>query len=171
MLAIACGGAILSLLYFKVMGLLISRSGENDKIKFETTHPLYNINLLLLLGFILAGVVALPFLLSGYFGPVASDILGSAVAVSSQDNYSFTIGTITLPYIPMVLAFLILPVSLFASLFIRFRKADRVKEYTCGEKIDYKFNSYYFDTEFLMPYFKGVGMVFFALIIVLTIIK
>lgn len=171
MVAIACGGAVLSLLYFKVMGLLISRSGENDKIKFETTHPLYNINLLLLLGLILAGVVTLPFLLSGYFGPVANDILGSTSVVATQSSYSFTIGTMTLPYIPMVLAFLILPVSLFASLFVRFRKADRVKEYACGEKIDYKFNSYYFDTEFLMPYFIGIGVIFFALIIILTFIK
>ncbi len=170
MLAIACGGAVLSLLYFKVMGLLISRSGEKDKVTFETTHPLYNVNLILLLALILAGVVSLPFLLTGYFGPVASDVLGSAVAVDVQSNYSISIGTMNLPVIPMILAFLILPVSLFISLFIRFRKVDRVKEYTCGEKIDYKFNSFYFDTEFLLPYFKAVGLVFFALIIILTVI-
>ena len=170
MLAIACGGAVLSLLYFKVMGLLIARSGEKDKVTFETTHPLYNINLVLLLSLILAGVVCLPFLLIGYFGPVASDVLGSAVAVDVQSNFSISIGNMSFPVIPMILAFLVLPVSLFISLFVRFKKVDRVKEYACGEKIDDKFNSFYFDTEFLLPYFKAVGLVFFALIIILTVI-
>ncbi len=66
---------------------------------------------------------------------------------------------------------LLTPVQHFVLLILSFRKADRVKEYACGEKIDYKFNSYYFDTEFLMPYFKGIGLAFFALIIILTIIK
>ena len=170
MLAIACGGAVLSLLYFKVMGLLIARSGEKDKVTFETTHPLYNINLVLLLALILAGVVSLPFLLVGYFGPVASDVLGSAVAVDVQSNFSISVGSMNFPVIPMILAFLVLPVSLFISLFVRFKKVDRVKEYACGEKIDYKFNSFYFDTEFLLPYFKAVGLAFFLLIIILTVI-
>lgn len=35
MVAVAGGGAVLSLLYFKVMGVLIARTGNDDKIHFE----------------------------------------------------------------------------------------------------------------------------------------
>ncbi|MBK5273171.1 MAG: hydrogenase, partial [Bacteroidia bacterium] len=47
--AIAFGGAVLSLLYFKVLGLLIARTGNRDKIKFEKTNPFYSVTIFILM--------------------------------------------------------------------------------------------------------------------------
>jgi len=82
--AIACGGALLSLLYFKVLGLLIARTGNQDKIKFEKSKPFYNGTLYILLGLIILGVLSFPFLMTYYFVPAASQTLSLPIAVATE---------------------------------------------------------------------------------------
>ncbi len=167
--AVAGGGAILSLLYFKVLGLLIARTGERDKIIFEKINPLYTSTIFILLGLIIIGVLSYPFLVKEYFVPVASQTLNLPLAVS-MEGWNMHIGSMTLPIVPLLIAFLLLPVTILLAMFVRFRKVDRAKEYTCGEKIDYSFSSFYFSTDKATSYFSVIGVLFFVAIIVVALL-
>ncbi|MCX7987471.1 MAG: proton-conducting transporter membrane subunit [Bacteroidales bacterium] len=162
--AIAIGGAVMALLYFKVTGVLFSRSGEQEVIRFEKTHPLYQSSIYILLFLIIGGMLALPVLLPSFFAPIASTI--TQVSISSVfKGGSLYINNLSLPIIPMLIAFLVLPVTIILSLFIHFKGVDRVKEYTCGEKVDYRFSSLYFSTEKAMPFYIVVGGIFFVALV------
>jgi len=162
---IAFGGAVFSLLYFKVLGLLIVRSGSRDKFRLEKESAFYAVTVCILLGLIIAGVLGLPFLLTDYFSPVASEILRFPVAVALE-GWSIQVGSMSLPIVPMLIAFLLLPTTLGFGMFIRFRNVDRVKEYACGEKIDYSYSALYFSTDKATPYFTAIGILFFIAIII-----
>jgi len=167
--AIACGGAILSLLYFKVLGLLIARTGNRDKLKFEKINPFYAGTIYILMGFIILSVVSFPLLLTEYFVPVASETLGLPIAVTT-DNWKIHIGAMTLPIVPLLIAFLLLPVTIIAAMFVQFKNVDRAKEYMCGEKIDYSFSSFYFSTERANPYFSFIGILFFIALVLVAVL-
>nr|MBU9937642.1 hypothetical protein [Ferruginibacter sp.] len=167
--AVAGGGAVLSLLYFKVMGLLIARTGDHDKIRFEKTGLVYAGTMYVLLGLIILSVLGLPLLLTGYFVPVASQTLGMPVAVV-MDGWNMHIGAMKLPMVPLLIALFLLPVTIITALFIRFKNVDRVKEYMCGEKINYSFSSFYFSTDRATPYFTTTGILFFVALIVAALI-
>jgi ech hydrogenase subunit A len=167
--AIACGGAVLSLLYFKVLGLLIARTGNQDKIKFEKTKPLYNGTMYILLGLIILSVLSFPFLMTDYFVPVASQTLSLPIAVATE-GWNLHIGSMTLPIVPLLIAFFLLPVTIILAMFIRFKNVDRAKEYMCGEKINYSFSSFYFSTDKITPYFSIIGILFFVALIVVAVL-
>ncbi|MBK8142409.1 MAG: hydrogenase [Chitinophagaceae bacterium] len=167
--AVAGGGAVLSLLYFKVMGLLIARTGDHDKIRFEKTGLVYAGTMYVLLGLIILSVLGLPLLLTGYFVPVTSQIAGMPVAVV-MDGWNMHIGAMKLPMVPLLIALFLLPVTIITALFIRFKNVDRVKEYMCGEKINYSFSSFYFSTDRATPYFTTTGILFFVALIVVALI-
>jgi ech hydrogenase subunit A len=167
--AIACGGALLSLLYFKVLGLLIARTGSEDKIKFEKTKPLYSGTIYILMGLIILSVLSFPFLMTNYFVPVASQTLSLPIEVTTY-GWKLHIGAMTLPIVPLLIAFLLLPVTIITAMFIRFKNVDRAKEYACGEKIDYSFSSFYFATDKATPYFSVIGILFFVALIVVSVL-
>lgn len=169
MVAVAGGGAVLSLLYFKVIGLLIARTGNEDKIHFEKTGPFYAITTYLLLGLLLVTVVGLPLLLNNYFTPVASQITGTPVALVTE-GWNMYLGAVKLPLLPMIIAFLLLPVTIVAAMFVRFKNVDRAKEYMCGEKVNYSFSSFYFSTDRATPYFATAGVLFFVALIIVALI-
>ena len=165
LVAIACGGAILSLLYFKVLGLLITRSGKSDDIKFEKTNILYSGNIYILISFILLGALTFPWLMGSYFAPVASALSHMNITVAI-DGSNILLGSAKLPMIPMLIAFIMLPLTLILAMVVKFKKVDRAKEYMCGEKIDYRFSSMYFTTDKATPYFVGIGICFFVALVV-----
>ncbi len=169
LVAVACGGAILALLYFKVMGIMINRSGESDHIHFEKTGVIYKGTMYLLLGIITFSILGLPVLLTNYFAPVATAVLQETVTTSTI-HWNVVIGSMTLPIVPLLIAFLLLPATLITAMFIRFKKVDRAKEYMCGEKVNYSFGSFYFSTDVAIPYFYGIGILFFLALIVVAII-
>jgi len=169
MVAVAGGGAVLSLLYFKVMGLLIARTGTHDKIRFEKTGPFYAVTTYLLLGLLLATVISLPLLLNQYFAPVVASLSGRQLAITTE-GWNMFLGTIKLPLAPMLIAFLLLPVSIIAAMFVRFKNVDRAKEYMCGEKVNYSFSSFYFSTDRATPYFAIAGILFFLALIIVALI-
>jgi hypothetical protein len=53
---------------------------------------------------------------------------------------------------------------------VRFKNVDRAKEYMCGEKVNYSFGSFYFSTDVAVPYFYGIGIVFFIALIVVALL-
>jgi ech hydrogenase subunit A len=170
LVAIACGGAILSLLYFKVLGLLITRTGKSDSIKFEKTHILYSGNIYILISFIFLGAITFPWLMGSYFAPVASALSNLSIWVDIDGTNlifgTILIGTAKMPLIPMLIAFILLPLTLILAMVVKFKKVDRAKEYMCGEKIEYRFSSMYFSTDKLNPYFAAVGICFFVALII-----
>jgi ech hydrogenase subunit A len=165
---IAFGGAVLSLLYFKVLGLLIARTGDRDKRKLEKENPFYEGPLFVLLGLILAGILGLPFLMTRYFAPVASQTLNLPVTVTG--GWSMHIGSMVLPIVPLLITFLLLPVTMILAMVIKFKNVDRAKEYTCGEKIDYSFSALYFSMEKANPYFTLIGLLFFVALIAVVLL-
>ena len=167
--SIACGGALLSLLYFKVLGLLIARTGNQDVIKFEKSKPLYNGTMYILLALIIGSVLSFPFLMSNYFAPVASQTLGLSIAVAIE-GWKLHIASMTLPIVPLLIAFFLLPVTILLGMFVRFKNVDRVKEYMCGEKISYSFSSFYFSTDKATPYFSIIGILFFVALLVIAVL-
>lgn len=162
--AMAIGGAVMALLYFKVTGVLFARSGEQESIQFEKTHPLYRSSIFSLLVLVMGGMVALPILIPSFFAPVASAITQNSIVCKFQAG-SLLINSLSLPLIPMLIAFLVLPLTIIVSMFIHFRGVDRVKEYTCGEKVEYRFSSLYFSTEKAMPYYIIIGGIFFVALV------
>ena len=167
--AIAGGGAILSLLYFKLLGLLIARTGDQDVVKFEKTKPLYSATIYILMGLIILSVLSYPFLMTHYFVPVASQTLDMPIEVTMY-GWKLHIGAMALPVVPLLIAFLLLPVTIITATFIRFKNVDRVKEYACGEKTNYSFSSFYFATDKATPYFSVIGILFFITMIVVSIL-
>jgi ech hydrogenase subunit A len=146
LVAVACGGAVLALLYFKVIGLLISRSGEQDRIAFEKTGPIYTGTIYLLLALIALSIIGLPVLLTDYFVPVAAAVFGAPIDYAIH-GWTISLGSMELPMVPMLIALFMLPATIIAAMFVRFKKVDRAKEYMCGEKINYSFSSFYFSTD------------------------
>jgi ech hydrogenase subunit A len=167
--AIASGGAVLSLLYFKVLGMLISRTGSQDKIRFEKEKPLYAYTNYILLGLIIASVLSFPFLMTHYFVPVASQTLGVAIPVFTE-GWSLHIGMMTLPIIPLIIAFLLLPVTIILAMVVKFKNVDRAKEYMCGEKIDYSFSGFYFSVDKATQWFSVIGILFFVALVVVSVL-
>ncbi len=167
--AIAFGGAVLSLLYFKVLGLLIARTGNRDKIKFEKTNPFYAGTIYILIVLIIVSVLSFPFLMTDYFAPVAAQALNLPIAITAE-GWNMHIGSMTLPIVPLLIAFLLLPVTIVLAMFIRFKNVDRAKEYACGEKIEYSFSSLYFSTDKATPYFTAIGILFFVAMIVVVVL-
>jgi ech hydrogenase subunit A len=165
LVALACGGAVLSLLYFKVLGLLIARNGSKDEVKFEKMNILYSGNIKILIGFILVGAIAFPWLMGNFFAPVASELSHLNIGVDIVGS-NLILGNVKLPFIPMLIAFIMLPLTLILAMVVKFKKVDRAKEYMCGEKIDYRFSSMYFSTEKANPYYIAIGTAFFVALVV-----
>lgn len=166
---IAFGGAVLSLLYFKVLGLVIARRGDHEKVRFETTSPFYSGSMYVLLGLVIAGVLGFPFLLTEYFVPVASQTLTVPVVLATQ-GWTMSIGSMSLPIVPLVIAFLLLPVTIVLAMFVRFKNVDRANEYACGEKVNYSFSAMYFSTDKATPYFTAIGILFFVALLAVVLI-
>jgi hypothetical protein len=86
-----------------------------------------------------------------------------------MDGWNMNIGGMTLPMVPLLIAFLMLPATIIAAMFVRFKNVDRAKEYMCGEKVNYSFGSFYFSTDVALPYFYGIGILFFVALIVVAV--
>jgi len=80
------------------------------------------------------------------------------------------IGQMTLPIIPLLIAFLFLPLTIVLAMFVRFKNVDRAKEYTCGEKVNYSFSAMYFSTDKASPYFTAIGILFFIALLAVVLI-
>lgn len=167
--AIALGGAMLSLLYFKVIGVLIARSGSKDHIQSEKSHPIFRITSLMLVVLIIAGMCGLSFLVADFLAPVVAATLQEPVSAFTSHG-TLHIGNMSMPLMPLIIAFFLLPVVLYLAMIVRFKKVDRVNEYMCGEKMDYSFSSYYFSVEKITPWFSVAGILFFITLLAVVIL-
>ena len=148
---------------------MIARSGENDKLNFEKTGSIFSGTIYVLIGLIILSMLGLPWLVTEYFAPVAEESLKMNVPVITE-GWSVYIGPMKLPLVPLLIAFFLLPVTIIAAMFVRFKNVDRAKEYMCGEKVNYTFSSFYFSTEKATPYFYATGVLFFVALIIVALI-
>ncbi len=156
-IAVACGGAVLAFLYFKVLGIMISRSGEHDRIPFENTGTVFSVSIYILLVMLFTSMLALPVMLTGIFVPVVSGLSGVPL-MAAYSGFTLQVGDLAIPLLPMMAAIVLFPVTVIVAMFLRFKKVDRAKEYACGEKINYSFSSFYFSTERVTPWFSIIGV-------------
>ena len=167
--AIAFGGAVLSLLYFKVMGVLIARNGSSETVRVEKTGPVYTQTIYILLALLFTALLGFPFLVNGLFAPVVSGLSGISIKAAFV-GLTMQIGDMQMNMLPMLVAFFLFPMAIIVSMFIRFKQADRVKEYACGEKVNYSFSSFYFSTDRAAPYFSVIATLFYIALVLMAFI-
>lgn len=169
LVSLAAGGAVLCLLYFKVMGLFIARSGREDRVRFERTGAVFSGTILALALLLVAGMLLLPVLVPGYLAPVATAVLQAPVAAITE-GLTVSLGNVHLSFTPLLVAVILLPATVLAAMFIRFRKVDRVKEYSCGEKVNYSFSTFTFSTARATPYLLVTGILFLVALVLAALI-
>lgn len=169
LVSLALGGAVLCLLYFKVMGLFIARSGREDKIHFERTGAVFGGTILALALLLIVGMLVLPVLIPGYLAPVAAVVLHTQV-VAVADGLTISLGNVHLSFIPLLIAVILLPATVCVSMFIRLRQVDRVKEYSCGEKVNYSFSTFTFSTGRATPYLLVTGILFLVALVLAAMV-
>ncbi|MCU0394484.1 MAG: hypothetical protein MUF29_01135 [Chitinophagaceae bacterium] len=169
LIAVVCGSAVLTLLYTKVIGLLIARSGEHDRVQFEKTGKTYTGTIYALLALIALSIFGLPLLLTHFFAPVAAAASAQDVTVMIK-GWSIFVDTMKLPVLPPLIAFFLLPAAIIAAMFIHFRHVDRTREYMCGEKVNYSFSSFYLTADKATPYAITIGVVLFGALLVAALI-
>lgn len=167
--AIACGGAVLSLLYLKVMGVLIARSGTRDTVPVEKTGPVYTQTIYMLLLLLFSSFLGFPYLVHALFAPVVTGLSRITINVVFE-GLTMYVGNMEMNMIPMLVAFFLFPIAILVSMFIRFNQVDRVKEYACGEKVDYSFSSFYFSIDRATPYFSVIAILFYIALVVMAFV-
>jgi len=141
--SVTIGSALLTVLYFRVGGILLPKSGREEG--YKETHfgaiyasTMYFLALLLFLGGVfIFGLTKDVFYLSAYA------VTNSPISIAITDSrmiFTFT----SISYISIVLALFIMMIP-FLAFFIHLRGVDRTKEYSCGEDIPIQ-NSIYFLT-------------------------
>ena len=120
------------------------------------------------MGLVMLSVISFPLLMTGFFAPIASQTLQLPLDISSR-GWNIYIDQVILPVIPLLIAFILLPMTIVLAKFIQFKKADRAKEYACGEKTNYSFSSFYYSTDKAVPYFYTIGIASFILLILVAI--
>lgn len=168
LVAVALGGGVLTLLYFKVMGVLLLRSGRRDVVRPERTELVYSGTLYVLLALIGGAAVLLPLLVTGLVAPTAAATLRTSV-VTVIEGGQLHIGSTHLPLVPMAVALFLLPLTLVAALFIHIRGVDRVAEYACGEKVNYSISSFYFSTERAQPWLTATGLLLLGVLLAVAL--
>lgn len=137
---IAVGSVALTLLYFKTVGRFVA----NDDTKKEPEDYSYLASPLLLGIFILVFSFFISPAIGGFFKENASFVISSAVPISG-DFWGITLPFGRLEFWHIVAAFLLLGVAPLLAAKIRLKGVDKVKPYSCGERIETNAYSFYFD--------------------------
>jgi ech hydrogenase subunit A len=164
------GSIILTVLYFKVLGKIIKKDGKIDNFFGEKLPFIYHFStisyvLMLFISSIFISNISVEFL-----KPIAESIVHKNIYLV-LDGMSMDFGISYLPIWVLVLSFLFAISIPLLSTLVRF-DGDRVKEYSCAEKVDIKFNSYYYSYfEKNMNYLTYTGIIFFVLVILSSFFK
>ena len=167
---LAIGGAILTVLYLKILGLTINRDEESFRVKLERLPLLFAApNTLYVILILLATLFVNPLLVK-LFGPVTGAVIGEVPPFCGQ-GLDVCIGNLKLPFWEILIAFFFVVFFPVIANYIHF-KVDRTAEYTCGEPLRVRISTYnmvclgkaslYFETIalalFLLVLIVGGGM-------------
>lgn len=164
LLFIVIGSVILVLLYFRVLGVILSKDGEVVGFKNEELACFYKLPTLILGILLLLLTLFIAPLGEYYFGFVASSINPDGLALKA-DGLSMHIGfsKLNFAYILLALLFMLMPLIFY---YYHFRHVDRVKEYKCAERMELRYAPYYFEcNNTYTTLIQKVGTILFLLVI------
>jgi len=159
---IAVGSVALTLLYFKTVGRFVANDGE----KGATEDISYLISPLILGVFLLLFALFVSPAIGGFFKENASFVASATVPVSG-DFWGIVLPFGTLEFWHILAAFLLLGMAPILAAKIRLKGVDKAKPYACGERIDIKAYSFYFDPAKSVEKFANItSALLFGLIII-----
>jgi len=140
---VTVGGVILTLLYFKVIGVMARKRGEFVHFRIERLPFIYLFTTFLYVVATMVGSIYIAHLSTDFINPVVKDVAGVLAQIRAHGLTLYTpfseiygwqiIGAIVLLLLVPILAY-----------FVHFGSTDRVYEYTCGENIEVSIGTYDF---------------------------
>lgn len=138
--SITVGSAILTVLYFRVGGILLPKGGEKFGYEDINLGAIYSATMYFLALLLFFGAIFIFGLTKDMFYLSAYAVTHSPISIAVTDaKMIFTFTSIS--YAAIVLAVLLIMIP-FVAFFIHLRGVDRAKEYSCGEEIEFKNSSY-----------------------------
>ncbi len=136
---IAVGSVALTLLYFKTVGRFVASGGEKEKEDYSYLLPpvILGISLLIFALFISP-------IIGSFFKENAAFIARAAVPIDG-DFWGIALPFGKLQFWHILSAFLLLGLSPIIASKITLKGVDKAKPYACGERIEAKAYSFYFD--------------------------
>jgi ech hydrogenase subunit A len=164
---VTVGGVILTLLYFKVIGVITMKRGEFLHFHLEKLPFIYLFTTSLCIAFTIVGSIFIARLAEGFINLAVKDITGSAAKVKAV---GLTLCT-PLSQIygwQIIGAFVLLLLVPILAYFIHFRNTDRVYEYTCGENLELTIGTYdFFCVSKIEPFIETAAIALFVMTLVL----
>lgn len=164
---IALGSVVITLLYFKVVGFMVAKSGENIGVKIED-RPLgfkwTNYTLAIMLA--ISAVLIAP-LVVNLFAPVAELLVGETDLKLIGLGLSMPAGS--LPFWQILSLFIIILLVPLAGI-KHIKGVDRVTEYSGGERLPMRSVGYYFEpSKKSLDLIMYIGIAFFVAIVLLGV--
>jgi ech hydrogenase subunit A len=163
---VTVGGVILTLLYFKVIGVMARKRGEFVHFRIEKLPFIYLFTTSLYVVATMVGSIYIARLSTDFINPVIKDVVGVAAQIKASGLTLYTpfseiygwqiIGAIVLLLLVPILAY-----------FIHFGNTDRVYEYTCGENIEMTIGTYnFFCVSKMKPFIETAAVALFIMTLV-----
>ncbi len=163
---ITIGGVILTLLYFKVIGVISRKSGEFVSFKLEKLPFIYMFTTGLYVISTVVGSLFIAHLSTDFINLVVKDVTGKFANIKAEDLTLVTPVSQIYDWqiLGAIILLMIVPVSAY---FVHF-KADRVYEYTCGESVSLNIGTHNFCCISRMePFVETIAIAFFVLTLIL----
>jgi ech hydrogenase subunit A len=162
---LAAGGAFLTVLYLKILGVLISRDEEEFKVKLERQPFLYAFPNTVYVALILTATLLISPLLSQFFGSITGGILG-IVPGFARETLGVAVDNLKLPFWQILIAFFFVVLFPIIAHFLHF-KVDHTGEYSCGEPLKVKISTYNLEClSRAYSHFEMVALALFVLVLV-----
>ena len=140
---VATGGVILTLLYFKVIGVMTRKREEFLRFRLERLPFVYLFSTAPLVIFTIVGSIFIALLSTKLINPVVSQVVGSPAPIKAL-GLTLQTGVSELYGWQIVGAFILLLIVPVCAYFIHFSGTDRVFTYTCGERVELNLGTYDF---------------------------
>lgn len=163
---IIAGSVVLTMLYFRVVGVILIKDGAVMNFSKEKIPYIYKYSTGLLCLFLFFSAVLIGPASEGVFAKVAESLTGQSAGImmTSMTHLQFGVTNVSVWVVLLALAFIITPLVFY---FVHFKNVDRVKEYACAEKMELGFSAYYFDIfERNAVYLRLAGAALFLLIVI-----
>ncbi len=162
---LAVGGAILTVLYLKILGVIISRDEESFRVRLEKLPPLYLLPNAAYVVFILLATLLINPVIVHFFLPITNTVVGWTPPF--HDGLSIEVDGLRLPFWQILIAFIFVVFLPVLAHFIHF-KADRTAEYSCGEPLKVRISTYNMEClSKAVSHFETIALALFVLVLVI----
>ncbi|MEO2082499.1 MAG: proton-conducting transporter membrane subunit [Desulfurobacteriaceae bacterium] len=164
---IATGSVILTLLYFKVIGVMTRKRGEFMRFKLEKLPFIYLSTAGLLALFTIVGSIFIAHLSADFVNAVVASITSSPAPVKASGLTLITPLSEVYGW-QIIGAFILLLIVPIFAYFVHFPEVDRVYEYTCGERVETTLGTYnFFCVSQIEPLIETAAVALFIITLVL----